>query len=397
MFRSVIIGPDGELCARLQAALEATGRVEVKRTLDRYPEAIDLVRTLRAHAAEILFISFESVEKALETVQALEAEASHVQVVAFHRRTDLALVRESMRVGLREFLADPFERSSVREALEHLQTLLQRQPASYGATNEIFSFLPSKAGAGTSTIALNVSMALARKQDRRVLLSDFDLNSGMIRFMLKLSNTHSVMEAVENAAKMDEQLWPQLLSSVGGLDVLHAGCINPNYRIEPGQIRGVVAFMRRNYKALCFDLSGNLERYSLELMQESKRIILVCTPEISSIHLAREKMQFLRTLDLDGRIAVVLNRVHKKSAFTKSEVEKLLGAPVVNIFPNDYFAVNLALAEGTALPAKSALGTAFSSFAESLMEGTAPQPEGQKRKFFEFFAVPPRSLAADPS
>jgi pilus assembly protein CpaE len=397
VFQSVIIGPDPELCARLQAALEATGQVEVARTIDHYPSVIDLVRVLRAHAAELLFISFESVEKAQETVQLLEAEASPVQVVAFDRRMDLAVVRESMRVGLREFLVDPFERSGVLEALDHLKKLLHKRPASYGATDQIFSFLPAKAGVGCSTIALNVSAALARMPDTRVLLSDFDFTSGMIRFMLKLSNTHSVTEAIENATRMDEQLWPQLVSSVGGLEVLHAGRINPNYPIEPAQIRGLVTFMRRNYKALCFDLSGNLEPYSLELMQESKRIILVCTSEIPSLHLAREKMQFLRTLDLDGRILVVLNRVHKKAAFTKNEVEKLLGAPVVNAFPNDYVAVNLALAEGTALPATSALGIAFAAFAKSLIEEKASHPAGHKRTFFEFFTVPPQPLAVDPN
>jgi pilus assembly protein CpaE len=394
VFQSVIIGPDPALCARLQTALEATGEVKVTRAMDHYPTAVDLVRALRAHAAELLFISFESVEKAQETVRLLEAEASHVQVVAFDRRMDLGVVRESMRIGLREFLVDPFERSSVREALDNLQKLLERQPASYGATNQIFSFLPSKAGVGTSTIALNVSAALARVPETRALLSDFDLNSGMIRFMLKLSNTHSVMEAIENAGKMDEQLWPQLVSSVGGLEVVHAGCINPNYRIESGQIRDVVSFMRRNYKVLCFDLSGNLERYSLELMHESKRIILVCTPEIPSLHLAREKMQFLRTLDLDGRISVVVNRAHKKAAFTQNEVEKLLGAPVVNMFPNDYVAVNLALAEGTALPATSPLGIAFSSFAKSLVDEKISQPAGHKSKFLDFFTTQPRPLAA---
>ncbi len=36
-------------------------------------------------------------------------------------------------------------------------------------------------------------------------------------------------------------------------------------------------FMRRNYRVLCFDLSGNLEKYSLEIMHESKKIFLVCT------------------------------------------------------------------------------------------------------------------------
>ena len=44
---------------------------------------------------------------------------------------------------------------------------------------DIFAFLPSKAGAGTSTIALNVSAAMSRRPDTHVMLSDFDLNSGM--------------------------------------------------------------------------------------------------------------------------------------------------------------------------------------------------------------------------
>jgi DNA-binding NarL/FixJ family response regulator len=130
VFQGVIIGPDPALCARLQTALEATGEVKVTRAMDHYPTAVDLVRALRAHAAELLFISFESVEKAQETVRLLEAEASHVQVVAFDRRMDLGVVRESMRIGLREFLVDPFERSSVREALDNLQKLLERRPAS---------------------------------------------------------------------------------------------------------------------------------------------------------------------------------------------------------------------------------------------------------------------------
>ena len=395
MFQSIIIGPDRQLCGRLGAALEATGEVEVVRTIDHYPTGIDLVRTLRANAAELLFLSFESIEKAQETVRLLESEASQVQVVAFDRRMDLAVVRESMRIGIREFLADPFEPSSVLDALRNLQLMLHRRPASYGATDQIFSFLPSKAGVGTSTIALNVSAALARTPDTRVLLSDFDLTSGMIRFMLKLSNTNSVTEALENAIRMDEQLWPQLVSNVDGLDVLHAGRVNPNYPIEPGQIRGMVAFLRRNYKALCFDLSGNLEPYSLELMQESKRIILVCTSELPSLHLAREKMQFLRQLGLDGRMSVVLNRVHKKTAFNKNEVEKLLEAPVVCVFPNEYLTVNSAMQAGTAVPAASALGVAFSSFAESLIKEKIPQEDTHKSKFLEFFTIPPRPLTAD--
>ena len=113
----------------------------------------------------------------------------------------------------------------------------------------------------------------------------------MMRFMLKLQNEYSVIDAVENALRVDEHLWPQLVTSLDTLDVLHAGRVNPNLRVEGAQIRALIDFARRNYQALCFDLSGNLERYSLEIMQDCKRILLVCTQEIPSLHLAREKMR----------------------------------------------------------------------------------------------------------
>jgi pilus assembly protein CpaE len=192
---------------------------------------------------------------------------------------------------------------------------------------------------------------------------------------------------VEHSSAMDENLWPQLVTSIGNLDVLHAGKINPSLRIEPTQIRNLIQFMRRNYRAMCFDLSGNLERYSIEIMQESKRVLLVCTPEIPSLHLAREKMQYLRTLDLEGRISLVLNRVSKKPLFTREQVSEIVGAPVIDTVPNDYEGVNNATASGTFVDEKSDLGKHYSQIAARLIEAQIPDAKG-KRKFLQQFAIP---------
>ena len=386
MLRSIIICPDKEMAQRLQASLAATGQVSSGRTIEGYPTAVDLVRTLRAHAPDLVFLSFEAVDKAQEVVRFLEAEAAGLQIIAIAQQCDAKLLRETMRAGVREFLADPFEAQALMESITHVQGLLERNPPTHETTNQIFSFLPSKAGVGTSTLALNVSAALSRRPDTRTLLSDFDLNSGMMRFMLKLQNEYSVIDAVENSLRIDENLWPQLVTSMGSLDVLHAGRLNPNLRIESSQIQALVEFVRRNYQAICFDLSGNLERYSLEIMQESKRVLLVCTPEIPSLHLAREKLNFLRKLDLDTRLSVILNRCQKKPLFTKEEVEKLLGLPVVQTFPNDYHGVTRAMTAGTFIEPKLELSKAIEQFARNLFE----QREGarvDKHKFLEFFAV----------
>ena len=197
---------------------------------------------------------------------------------------------------------------------------------------------------------------------------------------------------MENSLRIDEHLWPQLVTSINGLDVLHAGKINPNIRVESQHIRALVEFMRRNYQALCFDLSGNLERYSLEIMQEAKRVLVVCTPEIPSLHQAREKLQFLRGFDLDSRVSIVLNRCQKKGLFTKEQVEELLGLPVLVTFPNDYHCVTRAVTAGTFIEQKSDLGKAIENFAQELVERRAPEAS-EKKKFLEFFSVQGRQSA----
>jgi pilus assembly protein CpaE len=386
VLRAIIVCPDQDLSARLETAMRSTGEVTICRTLNSYPTSVDLVRLVRAQAPEVVFLSFESLDKAQEMVKLLEAEAEGLPIVAIHSHLDARLLRETMRAGVREFLADPFDRQAVVESLIAIKALVERKPVTMEATSQVFAFLPSKAGVGTSMLALNLSAAMARRPDTHIALADFDLNSGMMRFMLKLTNEHSVIDAAEHAVQMDENLWPQLVTSFERLDVLHAGRVNPNVRIEGTQVRGLIEFMRRNYQALCFDLSGNLERYSLEIMQECKRVLLVCTPEIPSLHLAREKLHFLRTLDLDSRVTVVLNRVQKKDILTKTQVEEILGMPVVRTFPNDYQGVNRALAMGTWIDPASEMGKAFANFAAELLDRRPGQAD-PKKKFIEFFAV----------
>jgi len=394
LLRSIIISPNADLATRLESALSAVGEVTVVRKIDGYPPPADLTRIVRAQGPHLVFLSFAEPEKAIEIVRFLSIEAPGMQVIAMHSSLDSKIMRETMRAGVREFLAPPFEQDALLEALRNVRDLVERSQPFHHVTNDIFTFLPSKAGVGTTTLALNLSAAMAKASGAPVLLSDFDLNSGMLRFMLKLKNERCVLDAVEHASAMDEDLWPPLVSKIGKLEVLHAGKINPNLRIEPGQIRSLMQFMRRNYSTLCFDVSGNLERYSLEIMQESRRVLLVCTPEIPSLHLAREKLSFLKNLDLDGRVSVILNRVHKKPLLTKEQVENVVGVPVVESFGNDYTAVNNAMADGKVIAPDSDLGKQFARFAMVLLDKQKDAPKDAKRKFLEFFSVQYRSAVA---
>jgi len=286
---------------------------------------------------------------------------------------------------------------AVVDALLRVKEALEARPPAIETTNQVYSFLPSKAGVGTSTIALNTAVAMSRVPNTAVLLSDFDLNSGMMRFMLKLDNAYCVTDAAEHSLEMDESLWPTMVTTIDKLDVLHAGKLNPDFRIEPTQIRHLMEFMRRNYNALCFDMSGNLERYSLEIMHESKRIFLVCTPEIPSLHLAREKYLYLKQLDLGERVSILLNRCQKRPLITPQQIEQLLGLPVYMTFPNDYQGVQRAMTAGHWVESGTELGKQFNVLAQTMLDARIPQAVESKKRFIEFFSVVPGKGAPAPA
>jgi pilus assembly protein CpaE len=349
------------------------------RRMEAYPNAVDLGRFMRAAAPEIVFLSIETRQIALETAKTIETLAPGTQIVAINRTCDPPTLLETMQAGIREFLSPPFEPAPLAEALKRIGELILQNPPTIEATDSVFAFLPAKAGSGATTIAVNTSLALSKITKRGVLLADLDLNSGLVGFMLLLTNTqYTIVDAAENALELDENLWPKIVSSKDNLDVLPVGRLSPGFRIEAAQIRHILNYARRQYSAICVDLSGMMERYSIEILQEAKRVYLVTTAELPALHLAREKLGFLRDQNLADKVSILLNRSQKKGQLPLEEMEKLFGMPVFMTFPNDYSGVHKALTAGKQVDSKSALGSRIQALAESMAAKKA-SPTAAKR------------------
>ncbi|MCL5745770.1 MAG: hypothetical protein M1541_17905 [Acidobacteria bacterium] len=386
MLRGAIVSPNAQLAELLTIRLKEVGGVEVVRSLKGYPDETELPRFMRGSAPQIVFLSVQDMARAATIATAIESFVPGTQLVAIHDQVDSQLLLELMRVGIREFLAAPFDHQNVYDSLCRAAEALDKRPPSMDTSDHVYAFLPSKQGVGTTTLAVNFAGAVARRPDYNALLVDLDLSSGLVGFMLKLEKGHSVLDAVENSPHLDETLWPQIVSSLGRLDVLQAGSMNPNYRIEPLQVRRLMDYARRNYKAICVDLSGNMERYSLEILHEATRIFLVCTPEIPSLHLAREKLTFLRNVEVGNSVSILVNRAQKRGSIPIPEIERLLGRKVLMTLPNDYLGVHRSLTLGTFVKPSSDLGNAFETLARKAIENPEAQTAAPRR-FVEYFSV----------
>jgi pilus assembly protein CpaE len=370
MLRAIVICPDEEICQHLKETTASLQTISIARTLNHYPNELSLTRMVRAVGPQIVLLSVQSLDRALEAAETLEETAPGLYIVAIGRSRVPEMLETLIRSDVREFLPYPFERDTLVQTLARAREALRKKPPAIQSTDLLFAFLPSKAGVGTSTIALNTSVAASRLPDTNTLLCDFDLNSGMIHFMLKLKQSYSVVDASRRAEELDEYIWQDLVSTHQNLDVLSSGDFNPEFRVEVAQIRNLLDFARRHYKAIFVDLSGNMEHYSLDIMRESKRICLVTTPEINALHLARKKYQFLQRQDLGERVSLLLNRMESSSDFPVDQIKELVGLEPIVTFPNDYSKVQSALTVGKPAECRSPFASQCSTLAQRLLEQT---------------------------
>jgi len=370
--RVMLICAHAQMRAQFQEALGACEELAVIcHTLAEYPAPPTLARVLRLYAPEAVALSFEVGDLAAGVIRLLEREVRGLPVVGIHTTGESSVLIQALHAGARDFLTMPFSREATVGALQGVRRMLSETPLAYTNTEHIYSFLPSKPGAGSTTLAMNVSAAVARRGDTRVLLADLDLACGMIRFLLKLP-PGSIMDAITRSADMDLELWRQTVFQRDGVDVLHSGGLDPQAHLDPRQVQGMIDFARQNYKFMCFDMSGNLEQYSLQVMYESKEVFVICTPDRASLELAREKVDCLASAGLKARASILLNRHGPDLAIQTAQAEEIAGVPVRAAFADSYKQVQRATMSATWLEPDSRFGKEIEMFSRILMGDALP-------------------------
>jgi pilus assembly protein CpaE len=292
-----------------------------------------------------------------------------------------------MHLGVRDHLTLPVSVKELTVAVEAARRRLQTHPLAQLKLSDLYTFLPAKPGVGTSTIAVSTSCALAEDMNARTLLLDCDLAAGAIQFLLKLGQSASVVDAVNHAGNLEEDLWHQMIGHWGKLEVLHAGRLDTPLDVDLEGLHKVLAAARAQYEVICADLASSMDPFSIALMKESRRIFLVTTPEVVPVYLAASRVRRLKELGLEDRVGLLLNRKFS-SKLTDEQVSEMVGIPVLYRFSNDYKAVQSSILNAAPVVQESDLGQSILNLAHTLAPHLeVPQPHPH-RKFLEFFRIP---------
>jgi pilus assembly protein CpaE len=381
--RALLICPDSELRSTFEQAAQAHA-IRLTKSLDHYPEVEDLRRLVRVWAPDFVFVSIEDVAAAESITQQLAAEFASLQRVALSKTEDASAFRFALENRMAELLVLPFDPDRFVQMLSRLKNHLNLHPSATGDMGEVYAFVPAKGGVGASTIAANATWALSRQPGANVLLADLDAYSGVTGFMFGAEHDFSIHDAANFSAEMDDDSWRSLIKRVGNVDLLLSGAPLLDAGISSNQITRILTFARRTYSAVSLDLSDTFDERSVAAMREATKILLVTTPDLASLRLARMKALALTRLELEDKTKLLVNRVSRRMELTLDEIEASVGIPVFSTFPCDYADVTKS---ARAAEHSVKLAPSVQEFVGKLSDGKFAPPK--RARFIERFAFVP--------
>jgi pilus assembly protein CpaE len=382
--RSILICPNEVLKEQFTVAAAQHLNIVLSKVLTEYPSGHHLRQTICLYAPEIVFLDIEDAEASEAIARHLAKDFPSIQRIALHPSLDPAVFRRVFQLRMRELLSPPFDPSEIGPIFDRVEEELRAHPATIGATEHLYAFLPAKAGTGASTIAANATWAFGQIPDKKVLLADFDTSSGVTGFMFNVEHEFGLKDAVTHERGLDEENWNRVVRSIGNIDLLLSGAPQVGEAISNPQLARLIEFSRRNYDVVGVDLPDTLNETSLAMLREANRIFLVTTPELPALRMARLKALLLQKLELHEKVSLLVNRASKRMDLDIDEIEKTVGLPVFMSFPCDYANVTKAIQNGHAA---TKLSGAAREFAEKLLNSATREPE--KKRFIEHFAVLP--------
>ncbi len=349
----------------LQAVAAESGTLMIHTAMGHYPSVTEMQRLVRVADPQVVLVDLADPQLALEFLHDVRGQWPRAALIGVDPPENVNLDA----TGLGGYV-------SLTPELHHLNEAVSRavRRASGEGYENLWSFLPAKAGCGCSTVVVQTALELAR-MGKRVLVLECDLRSGVMSLMLKAAPAGSMQSALGAVRSQDSHRISQNVTTLHDVDFLLSSRTRMERLPDWSDFHGLLEAMAPSYDVVLADLPELVNEATAEVVLRSRAVHLVSTQELLSLELAPRRLGELADCGVSqDRVKLVLNRYLRQELSTR-EVEEFVGRPVVFHLPNDYAAVRRAVLAGTAVDRDSGLGKSFRQLATALVNGGDPVDE----------------------
>lgn len=192
----------------------------------------------------------------------------------------------------------------------------------------VVSVYSPKGGAGRTTLAVNLATALSKQYPGEVLLVDLALPYNHAALLSNLVPTGCLaLTSQVEPANYEEALLGAILHHPGGMMLL-PGVLRPEHAdlINPALLTAALGILSNTFRYIVFDLGVSLGENVLTVLEHSQRIILLATPELSTLKDISDLLNIFTSVlgIVPGRLLITMNSKIAKPVVGREDVERTL-------------------------------------------------------------------------
>jgi len=380
--RSLIIENDPETTRLIDLLGRRSGSLDVRWTASSVEEGAGIVRKFRPDMAIV-----EVNGNPASSVGPLAKEFPNLYILALSATREAEYALETMRAGAHDLLCKPLREVDLSIAIEKARKArVRREPAE--RRGKIVTVFSNKGGNGTTTIAANLSDALATDHGKRVVVVDLVMGQGDVTMFFNVNPTYTVLDLARNNGKADPEYIDSLIvrHSSGVCILADPPRIEDADKISPEQVRDILATLRSTFDVVIVDTTHQFDEKTLAALEMSDTVLLVTLLNLPSLKNTQRSIELFARLGIfDDRVKLLLSRYLPNDEIPKESIEGILNCPVFYAVPNDYPTVLSSINRGKLLsevaPEKE-ITDAFRKMAELLVGPAAPRETRERKRGF---------------
>jgi pilus assembly protein CpaE len=333
-----LVSNNSAATSRLQEILRAAGLECQVSPLT--PPGLPVSRLAQSRAEMLIVVLSPEPEPALAFLR--EARTGTFQrVFAVGPVGDPKLRLGALREGADQYL-DEAELSSELEVV--LRRLSTKRPAVRVENGKLISVLAPSGGSGSSTLAANLAIALA-KEHKQCALVDLNLGAGDLASLLDLKPTHTLADLCRNSTRMDRAIFERSLARhASGVCLLAPSrAFGDIGQVTTQGVQDALGLARSLFPYVVVDLDDSFHSEQTQTLQQSDLILLVLRLDFTSLRNTRRVLDHLEQMNISRqRVQLVVNRYGQPQELPASKAEEALGVKITHYVPDDPKTINRA-------------------------------------------------------
>ena len=277
-----------------------------------------------------------------------------------------------MRAGATQIVPLPIRPHDFKAALDRIavQVVYTLQDS------KVIAVAGATGGSGATTIAINLAFEIAHQHGLRCILADLSLKMGVVACHLNIEPTHTIIDLLRDASRVDAVLAQKVLIKVGeNLEIL-AGPYEfvAALAISSQDVAHVIDTLKQIAAVVVLDLPCTYDDIYFDILATAGQVVLIGEQKLPSIRAL--KMVHERLGRATGTEYLVINRFDPKNqGFAVNRLLKPLGVSSLLTVARDDPAMSAAADSGCALrlvAPRSQLLTDIVALAKTLLPLESP-------------------------